>query len=88
MTLRDVFREFVIYKQRQEDAHDRDIALAWHIAALERYDKTKPLPKLKSLLSGARKPQTRREQRGVLEQLSRQLGVPLQKVRLHHIGSA
>ena len=66
------FRTFIT------DAQDRDIALAWRVAALDRY---KTLPKLETLLStgsGSRR-QTAAEQRGVLAILSAQYGRPLQQ---------
>lgn len=48
MTLREWYRELVAAKERQEEMHDRDLSLAWHIAALTRG--TKGLPPLDRLL--------------------------------------
>lgn len=47
MTLREWFRELVAAKERYEEQHDRDLSLAWHIAALTRG--TKGLPPLDRL---------------------------------------
>lgn len=48
MTLREWFRELVAAKERHEETRDRDLSLAWHIAALTRG--TKGLPPLERLL--------------------------------------
>lgn len=50
--MRELFRELVIAKQRAEAAHDRDMSLAWHVAALTRG--TKGLPRLQSLFAQKR----------------------------------
>jgi hypothetical protein len=72
-----LFREFVVGQQARRDQHDRDISLAWHMAALERQKK---LPALKSLLGrGGDRRQTVAEQRNVLHMLSEQYNIPLRK---------
>jgi hypothetical protein len=80
LTIRELFREFVAAKQRREDQHDRDVTLAWRMAALERQ---KTLPKLETLLSKRGSKQTAAEQRGVLHVLSAQYGIPIRTRRLH-----
>ena len=85
MTLRDVFREFVIAKERREQDQDRAMALAWHVAAFSRQEK---LPPLRRFLTVAHRPQTRREQRSVLENLSTQYGIPLRRVNLVRVEKA
>lgn len=81
MTIRGLFREFVVALQREGDDHDRAVALAWHIAALERQEK---LPDLKALLSRRQrsKPQTLHQQRATLHVLSAQMGIPLRPTKL------
>lgn len=49
MTIRELFRELAAYKERRGIEHDRDMSLAWHVAALTRG--TKGLPKLETLLT-------------------------------------
>ena len=49
MTLREWFRALVAAKERTEETRDRDLSLAWHIAALTRG--TKGLPPLDRLLT-------------------------------------
>jgi hypothetical protein len=65
-------------QQARRDEHDRDISLAWHVAALERQKK---LPALKTLLAkgGRERVQTVAEQRDMLHMLSAQYGIPLRK---------
>jgi hypothetical protein len=76
-TVKELVREFVVAAARARAAHDRDLRLAWSLAALSR---TKRLPKLEQLLA-RRNPQgqTPREMAGVLEQLSAQYGMPLRR---------
>lgn len=57
LTIRELFRELVLLKERQEQAHDRDMVQAWHVAALTRG--SKGLPKLETLLT--KKPGRRRQ---------------------------
>lgn len=67
-----MIREFVVAKKRREDQADRDVALAWRIAALQRQKK---LPSLSSLLISTKKRvQSVDEQRAMLEMLSKQYG--------------
>jgi hypothetical protein len=49
MTVRELFREMAAYKERRGLEHDRDMSIAWHVAALTRG--TKGLPKLKTLMT-------------------------------------
>jgi hypothetical protein len=71
-----LFREFVAGKRRREDAHDRDVALAWRIESLARH---KTLPKLETLLSKRSERQTAAQQKGQLHVLSEMYGIPLRK---------
>jgi len=65
MTLREWFRELVAAKERQEEMRDRDLSLAWHIAALTRG--TKGLPPLDRLL--------RRKSRGPRQTVKEQIAM-------------
>ena len=64
--------------KRQQYEHERDVALAWRVAALSRQEK---LPKLETLLSQRSPRQTAREQRGQLQVLSEMYGIPLRKAK-------
>lgn len=64
MTVRELYREFVVAKRLREDRHDRDVTLAYNIASLTRG--TKGLPPLEKLLSK----RTRREQQSAVEQVA------------------
>lgn len=64
LTVRELFRELVLVKERRDHAHDRDMALAWHVAALTRG--SKGLPRLDTLLT--KKPTARRQ--SVREQIA------------------
>lgn len=64
LTVRGLFRELALAKERREGEHDRDMVLAWHMAALTR--RTKGLPKVEQLLT--RKPA--RRQQSVREQIA------------------
>jgi hypothetical protein len=68
MTIRDVFAEFVVFRSRQREVIDRDVVLAWNMAALSRQRR---LPSLKSLLAKGEAPkaQTPKQMRSVLESL-------------------
>jgi hypothetical protein len=66
-------------KQQRDDERDRDVTLAWRIAALDRY---KTLPKLETLLKRTGR-QTAAEQRGMLTLLSAQYGIPLRQRKPH-----
>lgn len=79
LSLRELWNEFAAAKERLEQSVQRDLALAWHIEALHRQ---KQLPELSRLLRRhQRRPQTIAEQRGVLEMLSAQMGIPLRKAK-------
>jgi hypothetical protein len=80
LPIRDLFREFLAAKQRRDDAHDRDVALAWRTVWLDRHER---LPKLDTLLSKRGGKQTVSEQRGMLHLLSAQYGIPLRQRRPH-----
>lgn len=78
-----IFRDLVVFAQKSRAERDRDIALAWHTAALTRG--TKGLPKLERLLSeshhgssGGPKPQSIDEQRMNLQKI---FGGPAQAPR-------
>lgn len=84
MTIRELFREFVFAKRSYEEDYNRDVRLAWHVAALMRQEK---LPRLESLLiRRPQKPSTRKEylaaQRSMLKALSDRYGIPLRKTTL------
>lgn len=64
MTLREWYRELVAAKERHEEMRDRDLSLAWHIAALTRG--TKGLPPLDRLL----RRKSRAPQQSVREQIA------------------
>jgi hypothetical protein len=81
MTIRQLFREMASYRDRLSTEYDRDIRLAWHVAALSRSQK---FPELKTLLSRgtqAAEKQSHREMRDNLEALSKLIGAPLQKAK-------
>jgi hypothetical protein len=70
-----LFREFVVGLEARRDQHDRDMSIAWHVAALSRQKK---LPELKRLLTKRKeRPPSLEQQRGVLHVLSAQYGLPL-----------
>lgn len=71
-------REFVVADVRRKDRHDRDMRIAWHMAAFSRQ---KRLPPFKNVLARRRREQSVSEQQGVLEQLSEQYRIPLKRVR-------
>jgi len=73
-------REFVIVAETRRDAHDRDMQLAWHVAALSRQPRLPPLRRLLARRHAAR--QTRAEVRTVLGELSQQYGIPLRVRRV------
>jgi hypothetical protein len=80
-TVRELVRELVVELRRASDAARRDRAIAYYVAHLSRREK---LPSLEAWLTPARRSQTRAQQRSVIEQLSAQLGRPLERVRLVH----
>lgn len=84
MTLREVFRECVIAKQRRQDEQDRDLSLAWHTALLTRQEK---LPPLKQLLTqrAAHRPQTIAQQRTMLQALSEAYHLPIRQTKLKRV---
>ena len=78
--MRELFREFVVGRQAQQDARDRAMSLAWHIAAFSR---TERLPKLDAVLTPRRVVQSLPEQRAALQVLAAQYGIPLRTVAQH-----
>ena len=63
--------------QREEYAHDRDMRLAWTVAALSR---TQKLPKMETLfLRQTKAEQTLADHRRAVQMLSEQYGIPLQR---------
>ena len=87
MTIRELFREFAIAKERRANEREAALSLAWHTAAFHRVEK---LPKLETILQKARRsgPQTPAEQRTMIHILSDQLGIPVRRVRLIHKDAA
>lgn len=79
--MRQLFREFVVGRNRAIEEQSRDLALAWYTAAFSRQ---KRLPDLKQLLRQLRpmQKQSLAEQRAVVEQLAVALRKPLKRVRL------
>jgi hypothetical protein len=73
-------REFVIIADTRRDAHDRDMQLAWHVAALSRQPRLPPLRRLLARRHVAG--QTRGEVRTALSALSQQYGIPLRVRRV------
>jgi hypothetical protein len=67
LTIREIFRELAIARQRAADAYDAAMRAAWWSAALARQNK---LPKLESLLSRKTTPQTMAQQKLVLSELA------------------
>jgi hypothetical protein len=67
----------VALRQQRDDAHDRDMVLAWTIAALGRQTK---LPKVETLfVTHISRPPTVAGQRAQLALLSERYGIPLRK---------
>jgi hypothetical protein len=77
-TMRTLVREFVVADTRRLDEHDRDMRLAWHIAALQRQKKLPDEKKLRARRVRGR--QTLREQFMVVKTLSEQYGIPVRRV--------
>jgi hypothetical protein len=68
-----------VYNWRRREEMNRDMSIAWYMAALSRADK---LPKLETLLMTERSRQSLAEMRQVMKQLSAQYRIPL-KERVH-----
>lgn len=87
MTVREFVRELVVGKDTREEAHDRDVTLAWSIAAMTRG--SKGLPKLNSLLIRKQTPnaqpqrQSLAEMQHMLEAISQAYQIPLRKGAAH-----
>lgn len=77
--MRELFREFVAGKEREEASRARDLSFAWHVEAFARQ---KTLPRLEVLLQGLQGPkrQSLSEQRAMLQVLSEQYGIPVRQV--------
>ena len=84
MTIRQLFREFVMARRREKRDQERHLSLLWVAADLNARASVGKLPTLKEFLRKSKgfEPQTRREQQSVIAQMSAQLGIPLQKTRL------
>lgn len=78
LSLRELWRELAADRDRQRDAHRRDVTLAWQIACLVWQKDLKPLAYY--LGQGPRGPQSPAELKAVMEQLSAQTGTPLQRI--------
>jgi hypothetical protein len=79
--MRQLCREFVVARELAKNEQARDLALAWHVAALQR---TKKMPELKTLLRQLQpltkqKPQ---EQLAAVHKIAADMGRPLKRVRL------
>lgn len=84
MTIRELFREFVVARRRLQDQANRDIALAWWAVRIYLITMNKKkLPDLQSLMvattTGTPK-QSPDAMRAALEMLSRRYGIPLKQV--------
>jgi len=79
---RELFRQVVIWSERERYRHNRDTTLAWQTA---NYTRAKKIPDLKRLLVRAQSEQTQSftEQRTMLETLSARYGGRVRKVHLH-----
>jgi hypothetical protein len=73
----------VVDMKRREHVRQRDLLLAWHIAALHRQ---KRLPSRESLLStsGSKAPQSHEQMESALQMLSRQYGIPIKRMEMGH----
>lgn len=76
MTMRELMQEFAIETETRREAQDRDLVLAWHMAAMSRM---KTIPALQTLLARRDRRQSSQQQRGALQMLSEQYGIPLRK---------
>lgn len=79
LTIKGLFREFVVAKHAAERTRRQWISQAWLTAALTR---TKTMPELHTLLVSRVGRQTRDEQRQMVQTISARFGIPLQKTRL------
>jgi hypothetical protein len=79
---RELFREIVVWGERERLRHNHEMTLAWQMANLTR---AKKLPDLRRLLIAApnEKAQSFTEQRTMLETLSARYGGKVRKVTLH-----
>lgn len=70
-----MFAELVVRQRLQDDAYDRDVRVAYMTASLMKRDK---LPKIETLYAKReRQTQNAKQQRGQVELLSQQYGIPL-----------
>lgn len=77
MTLRDLFRELVIAKRQNDDAHDQKVTLVWLGEALHRQ---KRLTDVKTLLTKRQlRPQTHKQMTTMLYQLGERYGLTVRK---------
>jgi hypothetical protein len=76
LSYRQLFRELVVAREKVERQHNRDTALAWRTAMLQR---AKKIPGLKELLTAKKGRQSVSEMRDVLEMLSQRYGGKVQK---------
>lgn len=87
LSLRELWNEFQAATARAKREFDRDLILAWQIERLSimamQRDGGRKLPDIRKLLgdAGARRTQTREEQRAVIYALAASLGRPVQKVK-------
>jgi hypothetical protein len=80
LTIRQLYREFAVAKQRIDEDFDRDVRLAWSIAAFQRQEK---LPDLKTLLAhGKPLSQTESDRRAVIDEFRGRHGLTSKRVRL------
>lgn len=81
MTIRDLFREFVVARRRLEDQAHRDITQAWWVVRIyiETMNK-KRLPDLHTLLGVKAPGQSHTQMRAALEMLSSRYGGKVRQV--------
>lgn len=82
MTIRELFREFVVAKHRTEDQYRRDMHLAWQgvrIFVMSVKEKGYRVPSLASLLNISAPSQSFDDMEAQLRFLSKQTGFPIRE---------
>ena len=79
--MRQLCREFVVARDLAREDQARDLALAWHMAALQR---TKKMPELKTLLRQLKplSKQSPQEQLAAVHKIAADMGKPVKRVRI------
>lgn len=86
LTLRELFREFVVGLRVRRDEFARYTLIGYQAVAIwvETQNK-KRMPKFDSLIGVKKQPQSVQQMKSVLELMSMQMGVPLQKLKKRRI---